>query len=395
MTVPSSRTAKKKPPPRRRVPPRKRRGSNRFLLVLALPVLSLLVFFGYRFLRAPELETSLPAAPAPTVAPSLVSRLRDAGIEKERIHSREGKVVVESFTAPAEVLSRLQKQMPGATLRLVGNDIEIRRGKQVDRVSIRRLQRGDRGDGLEALPEEQEEDQAPVADVVPVPARPDRGDKRIALIIDDVGFDRQPVEAAAALPGALSFAVIPGTPNARQSADLLSSHGHEILCHLPMEPNDYPRKSPGANAIFTNMPSESIRKLAADDVASIPHVRGLNNHMGSRATRDSRVMRDVLSVVKAKGLYFIDSRTIAGSVGESLARSMRVPTAGRDVFLDDVETAVAIRAQLRLLAAHAEAHGLAVGIGHIYPVTMQVLREEMPRLVSKGFRFIPASEAVR
>ncbi|HVT01776.1 MAG TPA: divergent polysaccharide deacetylase family protein [Thermoanaerobaculia bacterium] len=398
MPVTSSRPAKKKAPRRKPLP--RKRSSGRFMLVLAIPIVALAAYLAWQFLHspAPEKEASAPKA-APLGRPSnLASRLRQAGFDKERIHAAAGKVILESFTSASDVAAHLQKSMPGATVRAQGNDIEIREGGTVERLSVRRLQRGDRGDGLEAMSEQDDLRDVEIAQVPPSPAvhpTSTAGEKRIALILDDVGFDRQPLEAAADLPSGLSFAVIPGTPNARQSADFLAGKGHEILCHLPMEPNDYPHKSPGAKAIFTSMSSDSIRRTAADGVDSIPHVRGLNNHMGSRATRDPRVMRDVLSVVKEKGLYFIDSRTIAGSVGESMARRMSVPTAGRDVFLDDVESSSAIREQLRILAARAESHGLAVGIGHIYPLTVQVLREEIPRLQARGFRFIRASEAVR
>src|SRR5204863_7546788 len=120
---------------------------------------------------------------------------------------------------------------------------------------------------------------------------------------------------------------------------------------------------------------------------------GVNNHMGSRATTDTRVMTSVLSAMP-KGLYFIDSRTGPGSVAEKIAREMKIPTASRQVFLDDVQRDAAVRQQLDQLAATAEARGVAIGIGHMYDVTVRVLTSEMPNLRSRGFRLVRASKVV-
>jgi len=126
----------------------------------------------------------------------------------------------------------------------------------------------------------------------------------------------------------------------------------------------------------------------------VPYARGMNNHMGSRATADRRVMESVLAALP-DGMYFIDSRTTGSSVAAAVARERRVRTASRSVFLDDVISEPAIRQQLRELAREAEARGVAVGIGHMYPATVRVLLAEVPVLRRQGFRFVRASEAVR
>jgi len=125
----------------------------------------------------------------------------------------------------------------------------------------------------------------------------------------------------------------------------------------------------------------------------VPHARGVNNHMGSRATADRRVMESVLGALP-KGMYFIDSRTSSGTLAASMARSMNIRTASRSVFLDDVAKDDAIRAQLRALMQAANEHGSAVGIGHMYPSTIRVLTAEAPQLRAAGFRFVRASEIV-
>jgi uncharacterized protein len=220
---------------------------------------------------------------------------------------------------------------------------------------------------------------------------PHRGD--IVLILDDVGFDHQPLGTAMRIDPNVNFSILPNAARAHDFAETLHSHGFEVLCHLPMEPLDYPRQSPGANAVMTSMTDDEIARTTRNDIAAVPYAAGVNNHMGSRATRDARVMTSMLTAMP-KGMYFIDSRTVAGSVGEKIARELKIPTASRQVFLDDVQSDEAVRRQLNQLAADAEEHGVAIGIGHMYDVTVRVLNDEIPNLRSRGFRLRRASEAV-
>jgi len=174
---------------------------------------------------------------------------------------------------------------------------------------------------------------------------------------------------------------------------MLHGRGFEILCHLPMEPRDA-RVSPGAHAVLTSMTDAEIAGTTRSDIAAVPYAQGVNNHMGSLATSDRRVMRSVLGALPP-GMYFIDSRTDGASVASKVAREMNVKTAKRQVFLDDVQTEPAVRHQLDALAAAARTNGVAIGIGHPHPVTLRVLVREVPRLKQQGFRFVRASEVVR
>lgn len=229
---------------------------------------------------------------------------------------------------------------------------------------------------------------AAVAPLVPSTHHP-----AIVLILDDVGFDHQPLASAMRIDPNLNFSILPNATHAHEFAEELHRNGFEVLCHLPMEPLDYPRQSPGANAVMTSMSNDDIERTTRSDIAAIPYAAGVNNHMGSRATLDSRVMTSVLTALP-KGMYFIDSMTVGGSVAGKIAHEMKIPTASRQVFLDDVQSEKAIRQQLDHLVADAEQRGVAVGIGHMYDVTVRVLNDEVPNLRSRGFRVLRASEVV-
>ena len=217
-----------------------------------------------------------------------------------------------------------------------------------------------------------------------------RGD--IVLIIDDLGFDGQPLERLMALDPNVNVAILPNGTRAAEFANRLHAHGFEVLCHLPMQPRG--KETPGRNAILTSMSDEEIARTTRENIDAVPHAQGVNNHMGSLATADRRVMTSVLGAFP-EGMYFIDSRTGSGSVGEKVAQELNVRTAARHIFLDDVASERAVRKQLAELAEAAEKRGVAIGIGHPYPVTMRVLAAELPQLKARGFRLVRASEVVR
>lgn len=242
-------------------------------------------------------------------------------------------------------------------------------------------------------PERAESDDGRPAKMAALPrvkAKKHRGD--IVLIIDDIGFDGQPLDRVMSLDPNVNVAILPNGTRAAEFARKLNARGFEVLCHLPMQPRG--RETPGANAILTSMSDEEIARTTRENIEAVPHARGVNNHMGSLATTDRRVMTSVLSALP-EGMYFVDSRTAGSSIAASVARELNVRTATRNVFLDDVASERAVRQQLANLAAAAEKRGAAVGIGHPYAVTMRVLADEIPQLRAQGFRFVRASAVVR
>jgi len=225
------------------------------------------------------------------------------------------------------------------------------------------------------------------------PKVPDDDLPKVAIIIDDLGYDLMMAKRFLKLGGTLTCAILPHSLYGRQIAVLAKETGHEVMLHQPMEPNEYPMVDPGPGALLSSMtPDERIDRLKAN-IDSIPGVVGVNNHMGSKLTTLSDEMNQVFMVLKARGLFFVDSRTTAATVSHSAARLFHVPYAERDVFLDHVREEVQVRAQIEHLINIAEIHGKAVGIGHPHEETYRMLKEAMPEM-EKRVRLVPASEIV-
>jgi polysaccharide deacetylase 2 family uncharacterized protein YibQ len=204
-------------------------------------------------------------------------------------------------------------------------------------------------------------------------ARSESGAKpRLAIIIDDCGQWPVTEHGFVALPFPVTLSVLPHVRFGSAIARAASAAGKGVILHLPMQ--TISGEYPGPGTITTTMPDAEIRNEVASDLAELPQARGVNNHEGSLATQDSRVMGDVMDVLAHDGRFFIDSRTSNASVGESVARDRGVPTASRDIFLDNVDSEPAIEAQLQAAIAQARATGSAIAIGHPRPATLAVVR---------------------
>ena len=166
------------------------------------------------------------------------------------------------------------------------------------------------------------------------------------------------------------------------------------MLHLPMEPNEYPEVDPGPGTLLVSMSADELIAQLDKNLNALPNVKGVNNHMGSRLTAESTQLYQVFSVLKQRGLYFIDSRTSAESLCEPSARLFQIPFAQRDVFLDHYPTPDFIRKQIKELIRIARHNGQAVGILHPHTTTLKILQEMLPDL-QKQVYLVPASKIVR
>ena len=214
----------------------------------------------------------------------------------------------------------------------------------------------------------------------------------LVIIIDDLGYERQAGEMAAALPGKVNLAILPHTPNGPAVAELGLAAGKEILLHTPMA-NLY-QKPLGAGALTATMDEAELRKTLAENIASTPGVSGINNHMGSLLTAREEPMGWVMEELSQRGLYFVDSRTTAETVAEKMAARHGVPHLARHVFLDNEIDSTAIHYRFKELLALADEKGLAIAIGHPHMATLKYLKRQLPRLERHGYRLALVSEVL-
>jgi hypothetical protein len=215
----------------------------------------------------------------------------------------------------------------------------------------------------------------------------------VALIIDDLGYDKKIAQKFAQLDVALTFSILPHSPFQQPIVRLAQSKGLEIMIHLPMEPVEYPQVDPGPGTLLTSMSPDELIDQLDQNLDTLPEAKGVNNHMGSRMTSESNQMYQIFSILKKRGLFFIDSRTTAESLCEPSARLFQVPFAQRDVFIDHQLKPDFIRNQIKQLIRIAQKNGEAVGIMHPHSTTLKVLQEMLPALKGQ-VNLVPASKVV-
>lgn len=220
--------------------------------------------------------------------------------------------------------------------------------------------------------------------------------KKVALVIDDFGNHMSGTEEMLRLSVPFTVAVMPFLPTTKEDAEKAHAQGLDVIIHMPMEPVRGKRSWLGPGAITTDLSDEEIRSRVRAATEDVPYAVGMNNHMGSKATADPRVMRIVLEVCKEKGLFFLDSRTSARSVVGPISAELGVRTASNQLFLDEVYTYKHIHRQLDRFKKHLNGHETCIMIGHVGPPgpkTAQALKSTLPRL--HNVEFVPVSSLTK
>jgi polysaccharide deacetylase 2 family uncharacterized protein YibQ len=216
----------------------------------------------------------------------------------------------------------------------------------------------------------------------------------ITIVLDDVGVAPQHAQMAVALPPPIVLSIMTYAKNAPALAQEARAKGHEIMVHMPMQPMNG-AVNPGPNALDVGMESAELKRRIDWGLGRFKGYVGFNNHMGSRFTQDADGMRVVLEEAKRRGLLFLDSKTIAGSVGDKLAAEMGVTHIARDVFLDDDMNEAAVARQLAAAEAVARRQGYVVAIGHPHPGTIAVLKRWLPEAKARGFAIVPLTTIIK
>jgi polysaccharide deacetylase 2 family uncharacterized protein YibQ len=213
----------------------------------------------------------------------------------------------------------------------------------------------------------------------------------IAICIDDLGEDLAGTDRAMALPREVALSFLPYADTTPFLAEAAARRGHLVLAHVPMQAVG--GENPGPMALKSGMASDQIARLLGANLARVPGLVGVNNHEGSRFTADAVALAPVMATLKARHLFFFDSRTGPASQAERAARAAGVMTAGRDVFLDDDQSPAAVSAELEMLAREARRTGVAIAIGHPHDVTLKLLAAWLAQ--DHGVTLVPLDEAIR
>lgn len=292
-----------------------------------------------------------------------------------------GKDVTEYDIAHFDMLDKEQ-------LYLVTDKIYVTEPKSKDGVvaSIKKLIKESTSGSLKDVPKETAKTTGTTKQVGDTQRHPSIIKGRLAIVIDDCGSDMKTLQGLNALPIPLTYAVMPNKPHTTESANSGYDAGRKIFVHLPMEPLNV--ASSEKVYIGKDMKDGTVKDTANALLDQVPHAVGMNNHQGSAATADPRLMNAVMSVVKQRHLLYLDSRTNAASVGEQTARTMGIGTTRNNLFIDNDKDVASIKKRILQGGQIAKNNGSAVVIGHCRPTTLAALKDSIDELHSEGIDIV-------
>jgi polysaccharide deacetylase 2 family uncharacterized protein YibQ len=214
----------------------------------------------------------------------------------------------------------------------------------------------------------------------------------VAIIIDDIGNNLASGQRAISLPLQLTYAMLPHSPFAASLAEMANHQGKEVMLHMPMANLSDAPLGPGALTVGQSR-SEFIATIDAA-INQVPYIRGMNNHMGSQLTQQPQQMNWLMTEIKFRHLYFVDSRTTPMTVASTMARERQVQSSSRDVFLDNDQSFAGIDAAFKTLLAKAKRDGTAIAIGHPYPATLDYLAKIATELEVRQITLLPVSALI-
>jgi polysaccharide deacetylase 2 family uncharacterized protein YibQ len=235
----------------------------------------------------------------------------------------------------------------------------------------------------------------------PVAVKPPVTGKReitavVAIVIDDLGQDMKPAQELLDLPDRVTLGIMPRLPFSKKIAERARRSGREVLVHIPMEAKVRAEKRDAPGMLRSDMTPMEFIAAVNEDLDSVPGAAGTNNHEGSALTENREAMTFLMSELKARNLFFLDSMTSPKSSAYTVAREFGLKAARRDVFLDnDGGNPAAIRKQFDELARTAKQNGRAIGIGHPHPATIAELKKWLAKIDDKGIEVVPVSALVK
>jgi uncharacterized protein len=221
--------------------------------------------------------------------------------------------------------------------------------------------------------------------------------KRVAILIDDIGYDLSPLYELLKIDASLTFAILPHYAHSVDAANILHRAKREILLHLPMEPHTFPDENPGMGALLMSMSDRQIEEEVDKDLDAIPYLSGVNNHMGSKFMEDEAKLGIVFRELKKRNLFFVDSRTTPLSKGPEIARKLGLRFVSRKIFIDnDHDYRTIFRNLTTQIGGESSRKSEAVVmIGHPHLKTIQALKEAIPVLKARGIDVVSVSALVQ
>jgi polysaccharide deacetylase 2 family uncharacterized protein YibQ len=236
------------------------------------------------------------------------------------------------------------------------------------------------GEAEEAAPDERQA--TPVEGTAP----------RLAIVVDDCGYDPTRDAEWLKFPEKITMAVIPFGPSSRRLARTAHERGFGVLIHVPMEPESPVSDRTEEFRLRKGMSKEEMDSLLGRMIEENSWASGVSNHMGSAFTADLESMGTFVSLLKSRGLFLLDSVTTPRSVAVLAALRAGVPVTRRDVFLDAGIQPEEMRLRWKQALEIAKEKGKAILVCHGRKESFRTILDLVPDLEAEGIRAVTIDE---
>lgn len=221
----------------------------------------------------------------------------------------------------------------------------------------------------------------------------------VAIVIDDFGNNGSGTLEMLNLGIPITAAVMPFMPYTKEDSQRIHDAGMEIIMHVPLEPENGKQSWLGPKGITNSLSDSEIEYRLSEGLKQIQWAKGMNNHMGSKAMKDERIVNILMLIAKRYSLYFVDSKTCNSKLSLDISKQINIDYTSRDIFLDNIKKQNEIEKQLKKLGELALKKGYAIGIGHVGPeggiITANAIKAVYPALLKQGIQFLSVSEIIK
>lgn len=216
-------------------------------------------------------------------------------------------------------------------------------------------------------------------------------DPLASIIIDDIGKSYEHGKTVIDFAAPITLAILPQTQFANRLARQAHQQNKEVMLHLPLQSVEHHKASPGT--LKLHMTHQQFIQQLKENIASVPHISGINNHMGSLLCQHPGHMDWLMAeIANLDNIYFVDSLTSNKSIISKTASKYQIPNLTRDVFLDPDFKIETIRKQFDRFIAIAKENGHAIAIAHPHKNTLSFLRNNLDKLAKNGITLVPVSK---
>ena len=223
------------------------------------------------------------------------------------------------------------------------------------------------------------------------------GKPTVSVVIGGLGTARNGKYTNAAieeLPPEITLSFVANASNLKSLVRRARAAGHEVIIEAPMEAYETGRRKAHPRQLSTSLSAEDNTSNLSWVLSRADGYFAIMNYEGGKFAADARVAGPLMRELASRGVGFIETGNLPGSVLALEAANAGGYYALSGDLIDAQTDGTSIEERLRELERKAMKDGKALGTGFPYPITIDTVKAWAERLESKGILLAPASSVL-